>query len=145
MPEREFVQLGAVEALFAGKAAAENIFHYDDLAAAAGRDGRELVDRAHLAHAAHRVNRSRCVGALDGDTGQHGIVNELDAVLHCEPSVEIALHAIRAWAGAETDRPSAGLAGLAQCSLQLRGLAVGRRGKTLALERLATAKLAKPL
>src|SRR5450432_898349 len=143
MPKREFVQLGTVEALLAGKAAAENIFYHHDLAAAARRDGRELVDGTHLAHAAHRVNRDRRSHGLDGDTGQHGIVNELDSVLHCEASIEIALHAIGAWTGVEDDRPPAVLAGFAQHSLQLRGLLVGCRHETLALERLATAEFGK--
>src|ERR1022692_4061385 len=141
MPEREFVQLGTAEALFSGKAAAENIFNHHDLAASAGRDGLELVDCCCIVHATHPVNRKSGIRGLDGYTGQHGIVNELDAVLHCESPIEIALHAICAWAGVENDRPPAVFAGLAQCNLQLRGLAVGRRRETLALERLATAKL----
>src|ERR1700730_13634922 len=106
MPEREFVHLGTVEALFAGKAAAENIFYHHDPAAAPGRDGGKLVDCAHLAHATHPVNCNRGIRGLDGDTGQHGIVNELDTVLHCKPPIEIAFHAICAWASVENNRPS---------------------------------------
>ena len=53
-----------------------------DIAAAARRDRLELVDGAHLAHAAHRVNGHRHVDRLDVDPWQDAIVDELDAVLH---------------------------------------------------------------
>src|SRR5262249_58220901 len=80
--QRVIVELGPEEALVAGEAAAKHILHLHDFASATMHDTRKLVHDAHLANAAHRMNRHRAGLALDRDSRQERIVDELDAIVH---------------------------------------------------------------
>jgi hypothetical protein len=116
------VELGTVEAFIAGEAATKNVVHGDDFSAAAFGNGRKLVDRAHLTHAAHRMNDNRIILALDRDARQNAIVNELDAVVHWQPPVAISPHSIGARTCVEYDRPASVFTRLAQGDFQFRCL-----------------------
>ena len=89
-------------------------------------DGGKLFHRAHLAHAANRVNDNGLARGRDRDPREHCVVNELDAVLHVEMPVITALHAVRARTGIENDRPTPVLTRLAQGVLQLGRFLIGR-------------------
>ena len=141
VPQRVRVQLGTIEALVPGEAAAQHFIHLHHVRAAALCDAMEAINGSHLAYAAYRVDGNAGRLALDRDTGQHRVMQEFDAVLHRESFTEVALHPIGAGTRVEHDWQAAPVARVAQRRLQLARLAVGRVGKALALERLPAAQL----
>ena len=76
----------------------------------------------------------------DLEARQQRVVDELDAVVDRQRPRQHLLHAVRARAGVEDDRPAAVLARLAQRRGELGRLQVGGVDEPLAFERLAAAQ-----
>src|SRR5664279_916266 len=119
MPKRVFVEFRAVEALFTGKSAAQNVLNSDHFGAAAAGDRGKLIDRTHLAHAADRMNGDRPGDRRKRQTRQYGVMDELDAVVHRKPRSTELPHPVRARTRVEHDWPAAIFAGQS-CSTRVR-------------------------
>src|ERR1700687_3953452 len=133
MAQRVLVEFRPTKAFFPCKAAAKHFVHLHHVTTTARGDHRQLVDRTHLAQAAHGVNRHGPGDCLDADSWQDEIVDELDAVLHGQTPGKVSLHPIGARTGIEYDWKLSISAGVAQGGLEFRRLVIGRLEKTLAL------------
>src|SRR5262249_22684458 len=103
MSERVVVELGTVKPFVAREPAAQDPLRGNHIAAATSCDRGELLDRAHLSSAAHRVHSDRLVPALDRNARQDLVVEEFDAVEDGQASGKESPHAIRARARIECD------------------------------------------
>jgi len=99
------VQLWNSEALFTCEATAHHlIYRRDALAATSLRNRDELVDCAHFANAANRMDRHGLGSRHQPHPRQDVIVNELHAVGDGQAVLEKDFHAVRAGTRVENNR-----------------------------------------